>query len=74
MGYAIPRSESDGSFTSESVAESLRLVMVEEEGKCYREKAKEMEEVFGNQELNERYINNLLNYLKANRQTSKINQ
>ncbi|KAF2285302.1 hypothetical protein GH714_042344 [Hevea brasiliensis] len=42
LGYPIPRNELDGSFTRKSVAESVRLAMVEEEGKIYREKAKEM--------------------------------
>jgi hypothetical protein len=42
IGYLIPRNEQDGSFTRDSVAESLRLVIVEEEGKAYRDKAKEM--------------------------------
>lgn len=67
IGYPIPRSKSDGSFTSESVAESLRLVVLEEEGKCYREKAKEMKQVYVNQELQEGYIDHFLDYLKANR-------
>lgn len=51
MGYSIPRNNNDGSFTRNSVAESLRLVMVEEEGKIYREKAKEMKQVFGNRDI-----------------------
>ncbi|KAF2285274.1 hypothetical protein GH714_042316 [Hevea brasiliensis] len=42
MGYPIPRNEFDGYFSRDSVAESLRLVMVKEEGKIYREKAKEI--------------------------------
>ncbi|GFS38821.1 UDP-Glycosyltransferase superfamily protein [Actinidia rufa] len=42
MGYSIPRDELDGSFTCDSVAESLRLVMVEEGGKMYRDGVKEM--------------------------------
>ncbi|KAF2285301.1 hypothetical protein GH714_042343 [Hevea brasiliensis] len=47
MGYPIPRNELDGSSTRKSVAESVRLVMVEEEGKIYREKAKKMRGLFG---------------------------
>ncbi|KAL2521841.1 UDP-glycosyltransferase 91A1 [Forsythia ovata] len=38
MGHEIARNELDGSFTKDSVAYSLRLVMVEEGGKVYREK------------------------------------
>ncbi|XP_015890579.3 UDP-glycosyltransferase 91A1-like [Ziziphus jujuba] len=47
VGYPIPRDEYDGSFTRQGVADSLRLVVVEEEGKCYREKAQEMSKLFG---------------------------
>ncbi|KAK6923265.1 hypothetical protein RJ641_011569 [Dillenia turbinata] len=39
MRCPIPRDEFDGSFTSDSVAESLRLVMVEG-GKVYRDKTR----------------------------------
>ncbi|KAL3726356.1 hypothetical protein ACJRO7_031275 [Eucalyptus globulus] len=67
IGYPIPRNESDGSVTRQSVAESLRLVMVEEKGRVYREKAKEMRPIFGDKNVQERYLNNLLNYLKEHR-------
>jgi UDP:flavonoid glycosyltransferase YjiC (YdhE family) len=36
IGYLTPRNEQDGRFTRDSVAESLRLVTVEEEGKSSR--------------------------------------
>ncbi|OWM66199.1 hypothetical protein CDL15_Pgr013416 [Punica granatum] len=72
MGHPILRNESDGSFTSDSVAQSLRLVMVEEEGKVYREKVKEMRSAYGNMDIQNRYIDNLLNHLKANRPVAKI--
>lgn len=67
IGYPIPRNESDGSVTRQSVAESLRLVMVEERGRVYREKAKEMRPIVGDQGIQERYTNDLLNYLKEHR-------
>ncbi|KAF8017594.1 hypothetical protein BT93_H2701 [Corymbia citriodora subsp. variegata] len=51
----------------QSVAESLRPVMVEEKGRVYREKAKEMRPIFGDKDIQERYVNNLLNYLKERR-------
>ncbi|KAB5573020.1 hypothetical protein DKX38_000214 [Salix brachista] len=51
----IPRDEFDGSFTRDSVAESLRLVMVKEEGKIYREKAMEMKGLFGNKDIQDQY-------------------
>ncbi|XP_048233365.1 UDP-glycosyltransferase 91A1-like [Ricinus communis] len=67
MGYPIPRNELDGSFTSDSVAESLKLVMEKEEGKIYREKAKEMRRLFGDEDRQEMYVNNFLDYLKSHR-------
>lgn len=44
--YSIPRDEKDGSFTSDSVAESLKLVIEMKEGKIYRDKAKELKPLF----------------------------
>ncbi|KAK6923263.1 UDP-glucuronosyl/UDP-glucosyltransferase [Dillenia turbinata] len=64
LGYPIPRDELDGSFTSESVAESVKLVMGEEEGKMYREKVKEMSGHFADHELQDRYINQFINHLQ----------
>ncbi|KAK9285167.1 hypothetical protein L1049_024353 [Liquidambar formosana] len=71
MGYAIPRNERDGSFTRDSVAESLRLVMVEEEGKIYRDKAKEMRGLFGDRDRQDRYLDNFLGYLQAHKRLHK---
>ncbi|KAD7117615.1 hypothetical protein E3N88_04883 [Mikania micrantha] len=47
MACMVHRDDVDGSFTPESVADSLSLVMVSEDGKMYREKAKEMMSLFG---------------------------
>jgi UDP:flavonoid glycosyltransferase YjiC (YdhE family) len=68
IGYLIPRNEQDGSFTRDSVAESVRLVIVEEEGKKYREKAKEMKGLFGDREAQDRYVDSFLGYLETHRQ------
>ncbi|KAL5063339.1 hypothetical protein RYX36_025076 [Vicia faba] len=65
MGFSVPRDDQDGSFTSESVANSIRLVMVEEEGKIYRENIKEMKDLFVNTERQDRYVDNLLNHLRC---------
>ncbi|VVA24076.1 PREDICTED: UDP-glycosyltransferase [Prunus dulcis] len=46
IGYSIPRDEKDGSFTSNLVAESLKLVIEMKEGKIYRDKAKELKPLF----------------------------
>ncbi|KAA8546691.1 hypothetical protein F0562_003078 [Nyssa sinensis] len=74
MGYSIPRDERDGSFTRDSVADSLRMVMVEEKGKIYRDKAKEMSKLFGDRDKQDRYTNNLLDYLQTHRQRVKKGQ
>ncbi|KAI4314433.1 hypothetical protein L6164_027343 [Bauhinia variegata] len=65
MGYSIPRDDQDGSFTSDSVADSLKLVMLKEEGGVYREKIKEMKDLFVNKDRQERYVDNLLAYMEA---------
>ncbi|KAL9300311.1 UDP-glycosyltransferase 91A1 [Arabidopsis thaliana] len=67
IGYMIPRDETEGFFTKESVANSLRLVMVEEEGKVYRENVKEMKGVFGDMDRQDRYVDSFLEYLVTNR-------
>ncbi|CAL1377470.1 unnamed protein product [Linum trigynum] len=63
LGYCIPRDESNGSFTRDSVAKSLRVVMVSEEGKVYRDKAKEMSGLFGDRGRQSRYVDNVLAHL-----------
>ncbi|XP_057492453.1 UDP-glycosyltransferase 91A1-like [Actinidia eriantha] len=67
MGYLIPRGELDGSFTCDSVAESLRLVMVEEGGKIYRDRVKEMSGLFGDRDMQDKYVDNFLDYLMTHR-------
>ncbi|KAF8404723.1 hypothetical protein HHK36_009612 [Tetracentron sinense] len=67
VGLEIPRNERDGSFTSDSVAESVRVVMVEKEGEPFRTKAKEMKEVFGDRNRDDRYIDGFLRYLEEHR-------
>ncbi|GMY12076.1 UDP-glycosyltransferase 91A1-like [Fagus crenata] len=71
IGYLIPRNEHDGSFTSDSVAKSLRVVVVEEEGKMYRDKAKEMKGLFGDRQSQDRYLDSFLHYLKTHPRLQK---
>ncbi|XP_015890556.3 UDP-glycosyltransferase 91A1-like [Ziziphus jujuba] len=71
IGYAIPRDERDGSFTRQGVADSLRLVAVEEEGKCYRDKAKEMSELFGDKVRQAKYVDKFVDHLITNRPQKK---
>ncbi|KAF6143533.1 hypothetical protein GIB67_029702 [Kingdonia uniflora] len=67
LGLEIPRNDLDGSFTNESVTESLKIVMVEKEGNAFRKKAREMAEVFGDKKRMNGYINNFVEYLKQHR-------
>ncbi|XP_015890464.2 UDP-glycosyltransferase 91A1-like [Ziziphus jujuba] len=66
IGYSITRDENDGSFSGGCVAESLKMVLVKQEGKIYRDKAVEMKGLFGDRDRQSRYVDNLLDYLKAN--------
>ncbi|KAM7523831.1 hypothetical protein LguiA_013733 [Lonicera macranthoides] len=67
MAYSIPRDELDGSFTSDSVAESVRLVMLEEGGRAYRDKVNEMKGVLCGSNKQDNYVNHFLSYLGSNR-------
>ncbi|KAG5574534.1 hypothetical protein H5410_054668 [Solanum commersonii] len=64
VGIDVPRNEEDGSYTSDSVANSVKLVMVGNDGKIIREKAKEMSSIFNNKELHDNYIEILINFLE----------
>ncbi|KDP29787.1 hypothetical protein JCGZ_18722 [Jatropha curcas] len=67
VGVEVTRQEDDGSFTRDSVADSVRLIMVDEEGKLYRENAKEMSKLFADKELQDRYINKFVEFLQTQR-------
>ncbi|KAI3746269.1 hypothetical protein L6452_08695 [Arctium lappa] len=56
LGVEIPRSYKDGSFTSDSVTESVKLAMVSEEGEAIRANAREMKRLFGDEIKNDHYI------------------
>ncbi|KAB2623667.1 UDP-glycosyltransferase 91C1-like [Pyrus ussuriensis x Pyrus communis] len=65
VGLEIPRDERDGSFTSDSVAELIRRVMVEKEGESIRSNAWTMKEIFGNVELNDRCLDEFTRTLET---------
>lgn len=71
VGIEIPRNDVDGSYTSNSVANSVRLVMVENEGKVFKDKAKEIGAIFGDQDLHNSYLQKCVDYLENNRHVSK---
>lgn len=60
VGIEVPRDDETGSYTGDSVAETVRLVMVENDGKKYREKAKGLSLTFGDRELHNSYLENSL--------------
>ncbi|XP_043688434.1 UDP-glycosyltransferase 91C1 [Telopea speciosissima] len=63
IGLEIPRDERDGSFTRDSVADTVRLVMVEKEGEPLRSKAKEARVVLGNRDENEHCFDGFVRFL-----------
>ncbi|KAJ0047252.1 hypothetical protein Pint_05203 [Pistacia integerrima] len=70
VGIEIPRNEADGAYTMKSVAEALRLVIVEDEGRIYREKAKELRILFADEELHDQYVYKFVEFLQNYRQVS----
>ncbi|KAE8010490.1 hypothetical protein FH972_006858 [Carpinus fangiana] len=67
VGVEVPRNEYDGSFSSDSVAQTLRLVMKDEKGKIYRDKAKEMSTIIGGKDLQSKYIDKFVEFLGSHR-------
>lgn len=65
VGLEIPRDDKTGSFTSDSVAELIRRVMVEEEGEAVRSNARAMKSMFGSVELNNRCLDEFTRCLET---------
>ncbi|XP_031479881.1 putative UDP-rhamnose:rhamnosyltransferase 1 [Nymphaea colorata] len=65
IGVEVERKE-DGTFTREGMAKAVRYVMVEDEGKVFRVRARQMKAIFSNQRLHDDYqhnfVCNLYNY------------
>ncbi|KAD7478523.1 hypothetical protein E3N88_01659 [Mikania micrantha] len=67
VGIEIPRNEENGYFTKESVARSLRSVVVDEEGKIYKANARELGKVFSDTKLEKKdYVSCFVDYLEKN--------
>ena len=66
VGVEIPRDQEER-LSRKSVAETLSLVMVEETGKIYRNKAKEMSKLLGDQHRHHRYVSDFVEYLQKHR-------
>jgi len=67
VGLKVHRNEHDFKFTRDSVAKALTSVMLEEEGKCFRSEAQEMSKTVGDKQLQEKYVNQFVDYMKNNR-------
>ncbi|KAL2527974.1 UDP-glycosyltransferase 91A1 [Forsythia ovata] len=67
IGIEIPKNNENGSYTKNSVSDSVKLVMVENEGKKFRDKAKEMSAIFGDRELHDGYIDSFIHFLENHR-------
>ncbi|XAR73502.1 Soyasaponin III rhamnosyltransferase [Bertholletia excelsa] len=71
VGLEIRRDEEDGSFRREAVVETLKQVIVEEEGKTDRDKTKEMKAIVGDKERQDKYLHTFTDYLESLRRQHK---
>ncbi|XP_055804399.1 UDP-glycosyltransferase 91C1 [Solanum dulcamara] len=67
VGVEIPRNEKDGSFSSDSVAESVKFGVLSEEGESLRANARQMSGFFGDRNRNGGLIDDCVGYLLENR-------
>ncbi|RYR65243.1 hypothetical protein Ahy_A03g011198 isoform A [Arachis hypogaea] len=65
IGYPVPRDKLNGSFTSDSVARSVRLVVLDDGGRVYRDNIKEVKDLFLNNQRQQKYIHQLLCHLRS---------
>ncbi|KAF5769258.1 putative soyasaponin III rhamnosyltransferase [Helianthus annuus] len=72
VGIEVPRNEEDGSFTKESVARSVSVV-VDDEGKICKANALEVSQIFGDTKREKTYINHFIDYLEKKRSVVSIN-
>ncbi|KAL1542277.1 UDP-glycosyltransferase 91C1-like [Salvia divinorum] len=63
VGIEIPRNEVDGAFTSDAVAETVRVALVGEEGRSIRENARKMKELFGSESISNSYVDTLVHHM-----------
>ncbi|KAG2694371.1 hypothetical protein I3760_08G140600 [Carya illinoinensis] len=63
-GLEIPRNEEDGSFTRDSMAQTLRLATKDAKGQIFKDKIKEISTVIGNIELQHRYMDKFVELLE----------
>ncbi|XP_058179636.1 putative UDP-rhamnose:rhamnosyltransferase 1 [Rhododendron vialii] len=71
VGVEIPRDDRNGSLGRNSVADSIQLVMIQDKGQTYRNKARDMRVLFGDKIRHEQYIDNFVEHLQNHRQIHK---
>ncbi|KAG6582624.1 putative UDP-rhamnose:rhamnosyltransferase 1, partial [Cucurbita argyrosperma subsp. sororia] len=64
VAVEVERKEEDGSFSGEDIAKALKEAMASEEGEKIRRRATEMSAIFGDTKLNQRYIEEFVEFLK----------
>ncbi|KAM7274790.1 hypothetical protein ACFE04_016656 [Oxalis oulophora] len=64
VGVEIPRKEDDGTISRTSLADTLKMVMLEENGKILMENAGKMKKVVGDKQVNNKYIDDFVTYLQ----------
>ncbi|KAL7223335.1 hypothetical protein ACSBR1_024904 [Camellia fascicularis] len=64
VGIEISRDDRDGLLYQNSVAESLKLVITDDEGKVYRDKARQMRAIFGDKLRHDHYIDKFIEHLQ----------
>ncbi|GAB2214022.1 hypothetical protein Drorol1_Dr00018353 [Drosera rotundifolia] len=72
LGLELVRQEKDRwSLARDEIAGKVRAAMVTEEGAVFREKARKMKGIVGNEELNDRYVEDFIHRIEQMRQVSK---
>lgn len=66
IGLEVPRDEKTRLFTSDSVVELIKKVMVDEKGESMRANAWTMRDIFGNVELNDSSLKEFDQCLETN--------
>nr|XP_023875027.1 putative UDP-rhamnose:rhamnosyltransferase 1 [Quercus suber] len=64
VGVEVPRNKQDGSFTRNAIANSLKLEMLDDEGKIYWKEARKMSLLFGDKDLNYQHMDKLIEFLE----------
>lgn len=67
LGVEIVRNERDGSFTSDSITESVKIAMVDDSGESLRVTTKEIKGLFGDKNTNDDLVDGFIRFLSLKR-------